>query len=120
MLQEISAMSHKGLMTMRSVEFTGPMAVGKTILIRSLTSSYDNAEMVLEDAARVNALFLEVWNTKESVFNINLKQLLLLADLIRKYDAAPKNSILFYSILFYSILFLDRGVQDYLYFGNRA
>ena len=95
---------------MRSIEITGPMAVGKTTLIRLLANRLEKSEMILEDAARVNEVFLQVWNQKQSAFNTNLKQMLFLADFMRKCDAAASGSV----------LLIDRGVQDYLYFWQQS
>lgn len=90
---------------MLKISISGPMAVGKTTLIRKLTEFLPNSSAIYEDAHKINQSFKELSAGSPHEFALDLKQMLFLNDLYHKFMGTDSE-----------IVFIDKGIEDYIFF----
>lgn len=94
---------------MYKISISGPMAVGKTTLIRALCRSVPGASAIYEDAAKVNAIYKDLSAESSANFARDFKQILFLNDLCKKFEQVDSE-----------LVFVDKGVEDYIFFWLRS
>lgn len=94
---------------MIKVSISGPMAVGKTTVIRKILESNPGYEVLLENAITNNKLFKSICTRENTLFSRDLKQLIYLNDILERLSKVNSDIIL-----------LDKGIEDILFFWKQS
>ncbi len=93
---------------MFNVTISGPMAVGKTTIIKKIIENNNNAYAIFENAVANNHLFNSICKRESSILTLDFKQLIYINDIIERKEKADKD-----------ILIFDKGLEDIIYYWNR-
>ncbi len=93
---------------MFNVTISGPMAVGKTTIIKKIIENNNNAYAIFENAVANNHLFNSICKRESSILTLDFKQLIYINDIIERKEKADKD-----------ILIFDKGLEDIIFYWNR-
>jgi len=93
---------------MFKVTISGPMAVGKTTIIKKIIENNNNAYAIFENAVANNQLFNSICKRESSILTLDFKQLIYINDIIERKEKADKD-----------ILIFDKGLEDIIFYWNR-
>ncbi|NCD04824.1 MAG: hypothetical protein EOL97_01785 [Spirochaetia bacterium] len=93
---------------MFKVTISGPMAVGKTTIIKKIIENNNNAYAIFENAVANNQLFNSICKRESSILTLDFKQLIYIYDIIERKEKADKD-----------ILIFDKGLEDIIFYWNR-
>ncbi len=93
---------------MFKVTISGPMAVGKTTIIKKIIENNNNEYAIFENAVANNHLFNSICKRESSILTLDFKQLIYINDIIERKEKSDKD-----------ILIFDKGLEDIIYYWNR-
>lgn len=93
---------------MFKVTISGPMAVGKTTIIKKIIENNKNTYPIFENAVANNQLFNSICKREGSILTLDFKQLIYINDIIERKEKADKD-----------ILIFDKGLEDIVFYWNR-
>ncbi len=94
---------------MFKVCISGPMAVGKSTVIKKLLSDTKDFAVLYENADHNNQLYNSIYSREESLFGRDLKQIIYINDMIERLSKLTN-----------TIVILDKGIEDILFFWKRS
>jgi deoxyadenosine/deoxycytidine kinase len=94
---------------MIKVSISGPMAVGKTTVIRKILESNPDYKVLFENAIANNNLFKSICTRENTLFARDFKQLIYINDILERQSKVTSDIIL-----------LDKGIEDILFFWKQS